>query len=226
MIVLHTTKYSENSLIIHGYTLEGGRVGTILRGAVPNGGKRRGSPIKGNSISILHPLSIISAQCTSGRKGGLEILKEYSPKYILPSIRSEITKSTIALFISELLYRTLLLPEGDESMYQFLENAILLLERSEGPIANFHIWFLIGYTTKLGFAPLGDFGSEFDPFSAKQREVLKKMTDISFIEAMKLPMEREQRGEMIESFLKYMEFHTGNRIRLNSLAVLKEIFKN
>ena len=43
MIVLHTTRYGDSSLIVHGYTREEGRTSLMLRGAFRTSGKRRPS---------------------------------------------------------------------------------------------------------------------------------------------------------------------------------------
>ncbi|MBO7203880.1 MAG: DNA repair protein RecO [Bacteroidales bacterium] len=222
MIVLHTTKYSENSLIIHGYTLEKGRVGVILKGAVPGGGRRRTT--KGKAISVLHPLSIMDIQTVENHKGGMETLREYNQRYQLNSIRSDITKSSMAMFLGELMYRTLVTSEEDQAMYRFIENAILLLDRLEGSAANFHIWFIICYCQMLGFAPVEGFGVEFDPFSVEEKEILNKIYNASFEDAMMLPLSGSLRRKLIDSLIKYMEYHTGSRIQINSLAVLQTIF--
>ncbi|MBR2947940.1 MAG: recombination protein O N-terminal domain-containing protein [Bacteroidales bacterium] len=225
MIILHTTKYSDNSLIIHGYSLDKGRIGLILRGVHTNGGKKRNSWSKGNSISILHPLNIIDVEVYENHKGGMESIKEYSPRFQLNSIRSDITKSSMTMFISELLYRTLVTPEKDELMYDFIVNSILLLEGLTGSAANFHLWFMICYCERLGFAPIGDFGSEFDPFSEEEKNILKELYSGTFAQAMDIQLNAGLRRSIIESIIKYMEYHTGSRIKLNSLPVLQTIFR-
>ena len=52
MIVLHTTRYGDSSLIVHGYTREEGRTSLMLRGAFRTSGKRRPSP---PGAVLLHP---------------------------------------------------------------------------------------------------------------------------------------------------------------------------
>ena len=44
MIVLHTLKYGDTSLIVHGYTKEEGRVSFILRGAFRQSSGKRSAP--------------------------------------------------------------------------------------------------------------------------------------------------------------------------------------
>ena len=106
MIVLHTLKYGDTSLIVHGYTQEEGRVSFILRGAFRQAKGKKGSSNHGTVL--LHPLSIVNYVASRSPKGSMPYLKEFSPKYRLHSIREDFDKISIAMFISELLYRTLL----------------------------------------------------------------------------------------------------------------------
>ena len=149
MIVLHTLKYGDTSLIVHGYTQEEGRVSFILRGAFRQANGKKGSSNHGTVL--LHPLSIVNYVASKSPKGSMSYLKEFSPKYRLHSIREDFSKISIAMFISELLYRTLLHSERDGELYAFLEDAVLKLEAVEGSPANFHLWFLDRYTAFLGF---------------------------------------------------------------------------
>ena len=117
MIVLHTTRYGDSSLIVHGYTREEGRTSLMLRGAFRTSGKRR--PSHPGAV-LLHPLSIVNYVASKSPKAGMAYLREFSPKYRLHSIREDFDKISIAMFISELLYRTLLHSERDEDLYDFL----------------------------------------------------------------------------------------------------------
>jgi hypothetical protein len=76
----------------------------------------------------------------------------------------------------------------------------------------------------LGFAPVEGFGVEFDPFSVEEKEILNKIYNASFEDAMMLPLSGSMRRKLIDSLIKYMEYHTGSRIQINSLAVLQTIF--
>ena len=84
MIVLHTTRYGDSSLIVHGYTREEGRTSLMLRGAFRTSGKRR--PSHPGAV-LLHPLSIVNYVASKSPKAGMAYLREFSPKYRLHSIR-------------------------------------------------------------------------------------------------------------------------------------------
>ena len=108
-------KYGDTSLIVHGYTQEEGRVSFILRGAFRQANGKKGSSNHGTVL--LHPLSIVNYVASKSPKGSMSYLKEFSPKYRLHSIREDFSKISIAMFISELLYRTLLHSERDGELY-------------------------------------------------------------------------------------------------------------
>ena len=207
MIVLHTLKYGDTSLIVHGYTKEEGRVSFILRGAFRQSSGKRSAP-RPEVVSL-----------------SMSYLREFSPKYRLHSIREDFDKISIAMFISELLYRTLLHSERDEELYDFLEDAVLRLEAFEGSPANFHLWFLARYAAFLGFPFERGFNLDYNPFTPQQTARLRTLHEASFEEAMALAMTGADRKELIEAVIRWLEYHTGSRIELRSISVLHQISK-
>ncbi len=223
MIVLHTIKYGDTSLIVHGYTRDEGRCGFILRSAFKKTGKRNAPP----ATTILHPLSIINFESSKGNgKSDLLYLKEYSPKQSLHSIRSEFHKTAIAMFISEILYRTLLHSEKDETLYNFIEDAILKLENHSDSTANFHLWFLDRYLSHLGFPLENGYADIFTPFSPEEAHILQQIHENGYEEAMQIPMKGESRSKLLEDILKYLEFHSGTKLDIKSLQVLRSMSRN
>ena len=215
MIVFHTTKFGETSLVVHGYAEDCGRTSLLLR-----------SGNKGNKNKRdLHPLSIISCITSPSLKGNLDYIKEYKSEYRLDTIRTDFKKSSIAMFISELLYRNLLQSEQDERLFNFLKEEILLLESCSDKFANFHLRFMLGYCNMLGFLPTNEFEQEFNPFSQEQQTIARYLIDNDFENAMNYPMNRVSRVEFLKKLIQYIEFHTGMRLNLKSLSVFQEINK-
>ena len=198
MIVLHTTRYGDSSLIVHGYTREEGRTSLMLRGAFRTSGKRR--PSHPGAV-LLHPLSIVNYVASKSPKAGM------------------------AMFISELLYRTLLHSERDEDLYDFLEDAVLRLEALGSSPANFHLWFLDRYAAYLGFPFESGFNLDYNPFTPQQTSRLLTFHEASFEDALAVPMTGAERKELVEAVLRWLEYHTGSRIDLRSVAVLHQIAK-
>lgn len=217
MILLHTTKYGENNLILHSYTAESGRTNYILRGCNKKSNQPKG---------CLHPLSIITPTEVLNSKGKqLKPIKEFSPTYDLDSIRSDIYKTTMAIFIGEVLYRTLCEETPDRELYSFLEKSIILLNSLENNYANFHIWFLIAYITKLGFMPNFEENSEDMAFSEEESIIIKNFLNENFEKLMFLPLSREKRSNLANSLVEYLKISLGyNNMEIKSLSVLHQVF--
>lgn len=215
MILLHTTKYGDSSIILHGFTREHGRKSFIIRGV----GKRRGN----SSTALLHPLSILEVELKGGAEYSIAQLKDYSPKYPLHSLRGSIVKNTIAIYISELLYRTTHDAECDPSLYDFIEGSILALNSLEKDYSNFHIWFTIKYISLLGFMPDPSSLPLFTNFEEWQRNLLTLFLTKSMEESLKIPLKREKRNIFIESLVGFLEQNLGQRIEIKSVSVLHQI---
>ena len=215
MILLHTTKYGDSSLILHGFTREQGRKSFMVRGL----GRKRGS----SSTALLHPLSILELELRPGAEYAIAQLKDYTAKYPLHSLRGSIIKNTIALYISELLYRTLRDSESDPSLYDFLESSILALNALDGGTPNFHIWFTIKYISLLGFMPDSSSLELFETFEPWQRELLSRFLTSEVGESLKISLKREKRNEFIESLVRFLEQCLGQRIDIKSLNVLHQV---
>lgn len=219
MIVLHTTRYGDTSLIIHAYTAESGRESFLLRGA---GGGSSGKSRR-HATGLLHPLCILD-YVASGRPGSsMRYLKEFTPKIRTDSLRSDIRKSGMALFISELLYKSLLGGEHDGTMYAFLEDAVTRLEKAPDSCPNFHLWFLLRYAEVLGFG-IHTENSGYAPFSGSQMELLGKLNRIPYDKMLSLPLTGTVRSELATALISYIGYHLGISVNILSLSVLHDVF--
>lgn len=215
MILLHTTKYGDSSIILHCYTRGNGRESFIIRGM----GRKKG----GNSTALLHPLSILEGEGTPQGSNNITHLKEYSPKYPLTSLRGNIYKNTIAIYISELLYRTLRDYERDPALYDFLEQAILTLNAMEKGYSNFHLWFTIKYISFLGFMPDLSQQEVLAPFDPMEQNILKGFLHLPLEESMKISLSGEKRNSFIDSLVRFLEQNLERKIEIKSLKVLHEV---
>ena len=156
IIVLHLTKYGDSSLVVHTIDSVRGRCSYMLRGAGRS---------KHVTVGAFHNLAVLDIVSVESPKSSMAYLKEYEPAMPLDSLRSDVVKNSIALFISELLYRTIVEQNSDDRLFAWLCDAIARLNALESEaVANFHLWFMAGLCTVLGFGPsqTGDFdGSEY-----------------------------------------------------------------
>ena len=144
-IVLHFIKYAETSIIVSLYTEKLGRQTIIVNSVFTN--KPKFPP------SFFLPLTILELDMYY--KAGREIqrIKEINCNFHFQSIPFQINKSAIALFISEVLYKTIKEEEANQKLFDFLVNAIKLLDMKEAGIQYFHISFLIQLLKYIGLYP-------------------------------------------------------------------------
>ncbi len=230
IIVLHLTKYGDRSLVVQALDAERGRTGFFLRGA----GKGHGG------LNYFHSLGILDVVAASN-KGDLEYIKEFENPHRLDAIRTDPYKSAIALFIGELLYRSLLDGAMDSDLFEFLEGQILSLNSEQGSVANFHICFLVDFCRALGLQPKDNFSPStplFQPFSAEFTAtdtlaetlspeaslLLHQLLSLPREEALRIPLNRDQRGDFAKKMVEYLSYHLSQNLNIRSLKVLHDLF--
>ena len=140
-IVLSLQPHSDKAHILHAYTRAGGRINYSVYGL----GRK-------HAIGMYMPLSLIQITADHSTSKPPTIKEAtaltHSPAALQPNA---VYKQTIALFISEVLYHVLRHPMPDEPMFDFLVQAVQVLNETKEP-QNFHLQFLIDFAAKLGFA--------------------------------------------------------------------------
>lgn len=214
LIVLHLTKYSDSSAVMHAVDSVGGRKSFLVRGL----GKKRQS-------ADFHPLNILDVVSAESPKSSLAVLREWEPVASLERIRSDIYKSSQAIFLSEVLYRSLRTEETDEKLFDWLCAAVASLETCEGSVANFHLWFLVSYIVKLGFKPAS--AQEMEPkglFGERDGELLFTIMQSPLEDTLALPLSGSRRQAFAQTAMRYLSYHLGADLTIRSLPVLHELF--
>ena len=209
LIVLHTTKFGENSVVVHTLSREYGRRSFLVRGV----GKK-------SSMSLFLPLTFLEADIVETTKSSLYTARNLVSRHPLLGIRNSVYKNSITMFISEVLFR--ILKEGvyEQGIYEWCESNILLLDAVESDYSNFHIRFLLELSVALGFRPASE---DLLPFVGDHYHVVEKFMSLPFAESMLIPLNGVARNEIAEEILRYIEFHTESSLNINSLKVLHEL---
>lgn len=210
LIVLHTTKFGENSIVVHTLSKEYGRRSFLIRGV----GKKA-------VMTLMLPLTVLEAEIVQTSKSTLYTARNLTAKYPLMGIRSNIYKNSMTLFMSEVLYRTLKDGANEEGLFEWCERSILLLDAIESDFSNFHLRFLLEFAVALGFSPQA---RDLMPFVGDHYPLVERLMKEDFADVMLIPMNGLLRNEIAESILRYLEFHTESAINIASLKVLRELF--
>ena len=209
LIVLHTTKFGENSIVVHTLSRDYGRRSFLVRGA----GKK--------VMSLLLPLNILEAEITESTKSTLYTARNLTSRHPLLGIRNNIYKNTMTMFLSEVIYRTIKEGAQEHYLFEWCRGQILLLSAMESDFSNFHIRFLLELSVALGFSPET---SDLMPFVEENYTTVSEFMTSSFAESMLIPLSGPVRNKICEDVLRYIEYHTESTLTINSLKVLRELF--
>ena len=210
LIVLHTTKFGENSLVVHTLSKDYGRRSFLVKGA----GKK-------SMMSLFLPLNVLEADIIETNKSTLFTARNLIARHPLLGIRSNMFKNSMTMFMSEVLYRVVKDGASEQGLFEWCERNILMLDAIQTDFSNFHIRFLLELAVALGFSPEAQ---DLMPFVGDHYPVVEKFMSLPFAESMLIPLNGQVRNEIAEEILRYIEFHTESAINVNSLKVLRELF--
>lgn len=233
-IVLKYIKYSETSIIVTIYTENFGRQAYII-----NGVRGKKSKIKAN---FFQPLFLLDMEVYHKPKRDLQRVKEIQNAFIFTTLPYDIKKSTLAIFIAEILYKTIQEQEPNQELFNYLFNSIQLLDLKAEGLSNFHIYFLIHLTKYLGFFPNNNYSETNSYFDLKagcfvqikpmhlsylekeESKWLSKMLFFSEDQHKDLKINYKTRNHLIEKILEYYLLHNEGVANIKSLDVFKEVF--
>ena len=210
LIVLHTTKFGENSLVVHTLCKDYGRRSFLVKGA----GKK-------SMMSLFLPLNVLEADILETNKSTLFTARHLTAKHPLLGIRNNMFKNSMTMFMSEVLYRVVKDGAYEQGLFEWCEKDILLLDAIQTDFSNFHIRFLLELTVALGFSPESQ---DLMPFVGEHYPAVEKFMTLPFADSMLIPLNGAARNEIAEEILRYIEYHTESSVNVNSLKVLRELF--
>ncbi|HFS67045.1 MAG TPA: DNA repair protein RecO [Flavobacteriia bacterium] len=233
-IVIQTTKFQESSLIVKCYT-EIGIKSYFLKGILKSKSKQNKA-----KIAYFQKFTLLDILAKHNNKGNLNYIKEISVNQPLHSIHTNIYKSTIVLFLSEILNSVLVEEEENTMLFSYLSNALIWLDTHD-KTANFHLLFLLNLTKYLGFYPkTQNYPNAFffhltegvftttkphkNYLSDKKLNLFKSLIGINFDALTRLEFNAKERNEMIQFLLTYFSLHLPEFKKPKSLPILQRVF--
>jgi DNA repair protein RecO (recombination protein O) len=147
-IVFRTVKYGESSVIADIFTEHKG-VHTFIAGGVRAAKSRM-------PFGLFQPMTIVDLVAYfKDQEQSMQRIKEIKAAEVYQTIPFDIKKGAVAMFMAEICRKCIRETEENRDLFDFLLDQLLWLDRTEHPIANLHLFFLVHLSAQLGFQPVG-----------------------------------------------------------------------
>jgi DNA repair protein RecO (recombination protein O) len=233
-IVLHQIKYTDSGIVAQLYTRKFGRQSFLIRGM-------RNKKAGKHNIQF-QPMFILDLEMQYKSSHEMQTMKESSVAFTPYNIHSDIKKSVVAIFLGEVLTSVLKEESPHEEMFDYIEEAIKYFDSRTGGYANFHISFLAGLSSYLGFEPSLKSDIENHYFDLKNgifvplppvhgyyatqevSNILAGFFSASYESCGLISLTGTLRNEVLETLVSYYSMHLPGLKKIKSLEVLKEVF--
>jgi DNA repair protein RecO (recombination protein O) len=191
---------------------------------------------------IFQPMFILDLEMYFKASREMQVLKEFSVSYAPYEIHSNIKKSCVAIFLGEVLTSVLKEESPHEEMFDYIEESIVYFDSCKENYANFHIAFLAGLSSFLGFEPSVRSRSDDVFFDMKNgifvpippvngnyatgeiSDILAVFFAASYDTSGNISLTGVLRNEVLETLVSYYSLHLPGLKKIKSLEVLKEVF--
>lgn len=232
-IVFYTSDYGNTSIIAKVYTQQFGLQSYIVNSVRSAKGK--------NKIIFFQPLSLVNMVVYHKAAKGLQRISDISFSHQFTSIPFSIIKTSLALFITEILYRSIKEEESNEELFHFIQTSVLFLDAEENNFQNFHLLFLLKLATHLGFKPNGTYNTQTTIFNLSEgvfqptvpphpyfiqqdaAQLFSKLCMLSYQELKNINVSKPIRDDMIETLLLFYNLHLPSGFKIQSHLILKEV---
>ncbi len=213
-IVFRFTKYGDTSIIVNIFTHLFG-----LQSYIVNGVRSKSS----RTISLYQPLTLLDLVVYHRENANLLRIKEVKCLHAYQTIHTDIRKTTIALFLNEMVNKAVKDQSNAESIFDFLMRSFISLDQLE-VIENFHLLFLIKLSRHLGFGPHASH-EVIDGFRISEVEDRAMGALLTAEYGDVISMANDTRKNILELLLTFYQKHIENLGEIRSVSVLKEILR-
>jgi len=232
-IAIHATKFSETSSVVKIYTELFGLQSYLVKGV-----RKQNAKIKSG---LFQPLTLLDLVVYHKEKSSLQNLKEADFSHPYQTIPFDIRKSSIALFLNELIYKTIHEEEPHPELFSFLYDACLHLDRAGDNFSLFHLVFSMQFTRYLGCMPQSNYSGKtpflnlrdgiFQTSVPEHRDYLDPAMSRLFFQLLKTPegagasirISAKTRDTLLEMILFYYRLHVPGFREMQSHHILHTV---
>jgi DNA repair protein RecO (recombination protein O) len=205
------------------------------------GVRKAGAKIKRN---LFGPLSLVEITANRKENAGLSIVRDVSCHRQINGIASDINKTAVAMFINELVYRSIQGEMHDQQLFDFLYDSIIRLDETIDPVTGFHLIFALQLAHHLGFGPHDNYTMATNIFDLEEAYFRQGLPDhphylderfsLLFHEMIRLSQgdslptgfHQAVRQMFTEKTIEYFRLHVPSFGEMKSHYVLSEILRD
>lgn len=235
-IVLKTIKYGETSVIVEVYTEERG-----LRKYIINGVRSKKARVH---ASLLQVMSLLELVVYNRDDRDINHVKEVRPAHVYQTVPFELRKSALALFMAEIIRKTIRESEENKPLFAFLFDVFQYLDETTESVSNLHLYFLLELSVFLGFLPSGEYNLETPFFDLQEgmfipnipnhayyldeqgSKLLQALLQCNLTRSHEVKMTAVQRRTLLQNLLDYYKLHMDFLPDINSHQILQEVLSD
>lgn len=222
-IVFNFVKFRETSVIARIYTTRFGLKSYIINNV------RSSKPRF--PVSYFQPMTLLDMVVYNKNHADINRISEIKCWHPYMSIPYNVVKSSVALFITEMLYKTLREEEANPELYEFMEESLLIYDDMQEHFMNFHLQFLFKYARYQGIEPL-KISDMIHEIESNNYLISLPTSDIGKIDQLieapydsGIVLSNELRRKLLSMIILFYQIHFDHLKELKSYKVLIEFFE-
>lgn len=234
-VILRVVKYGETSVIVTAFTELFGLQSYLVNGV-------RTANARSSKASMLQPANILEVVVYHREQKNLQRISDMRYHYLYTSLHYDVVKNAVALYIVELLYRSITESESHQELFDFIAESLTTLDRLAISAANMPLYFTLKVGRLMGFGFNGRYDKQtpfldlregyfiaaapehlhyLQPEYSQLTSALLAAPSIEKIGEIK--MNKDMRSQLLQAYLEYFRFHLPSFTALKSPRVLHEI---
>lgn len=213
-IVFRFTKYGDSSIIVTIFTELFGLQTYIVNGV-------RSKTAKGK-IALFQPLTLLDMVVYYKENANIKRIKEIRCFHQYQTVQTDNRKSSIGMFINEMLNKTVREENHAQELFGFLFDSLIFLDSQEKSFENFHLIFLIKLSRFLGFGAHESDEVLTQRLTGRKEEMLLKGLITAEYQDV-FVMTNAERRTLLEIIIRFYSTHIDSLGEIRSVQVLKEV---
>jgi DNA repair protein RecO (recombination protein O) len=212
-IVFRYTRYGDSSIIVNIFTEVFGMQSYIVNGVRTQSTKSK--------IALYQPLTLLDLVVYHRENANIMRIKEIKCLYPYLTIPTDVSKTALAMFINEVINKTVKEESHAQELCDFLIQSMIKLDQ-QIKVENFHLVFLIKLSRFLGFGAQTKNEIVGGRLASLEAEAMLEKVVIAEYDTP-LAISNALRRELLEVLLKFYTDHIETIGEMKSVQVLREV---